>query len=70
MDLPLLRPLAKYSEEELVKLSLDSNKQILSALIKNDVGSFIEDNLNSWIVNKIGTMQGLEESLVDYDSTL
>jgi hypothetical protein len=53
VDLPLLKPLGKYSEKELVNLSLDANKKILEALIENKIADHIEANTNNWINNKL-----------------
>jgi len=65
IDLPMLRPLAKLSEKELVDLSMESNRQILTALYQNDVGTFIETNINNWIANKIGGLDANSTSHID-----
>jgi hypothetical protein len=56
-DLPLLKSLAHLSEEQLVILSLDSNRRLLEALKRNDVGELIQENTNNWISDKIGIIQ-------------
>ena len=53
LDLPMLRPLAKMPEKELVKLSLESNRQILTALKEGRIAEQIEENLNNWVTNKL-----------------
>ncbi len=53
VDLPLLKPLSRFSEQELVELSLESNRQILLAISKNEVSQLIEDNLKKWENNTI-----------------
>ena len=53
VDLPMLKPLAKIPEGELVKLSLDSNRLILTALTDGTISDFIRDNLKNWAENKL-----------------
>ena len=68
VDLPLLKPLSKFSEEELVALSLDSNRQILEAIAKNEIAQHIEDNIQKWENN---TMVGIDkDDVVAEDLTL
>jgi hypothetical protein len=62
LDLPMLKPLAKVPEDELVKLSMESNKIILQALSENKIAPQIELNINNWIDNKI---QYLDQSEVN-----
>ncbi|MES2568123.1 MAG: hypothetical protein V4565_14710 [Bacteroidota bacterium] len=57
IELPLMKPLSKLPEEELVKMSLDSNKLQLQALINNTYADFIEFNLNNWVNNQLGTIK-------------
>lgn len=52
-DLPLLRPLSKFSEEELVALSIESNRQILEALAQNNISELIEQSAEKWIHNRL-----------------
>ncbi|MGZ4033676.1 MAG: hypothetical protein ACXVPU_12810 [Bacteroidia bacterium] len=68
VDLPMLRPLAKLSEKELITLSLDSNKEILSALVNDSIADFIEKNINRWISNNLGIIDRYE--IVPEDLTL
>jgi hypothetical protein len=58
----MLKPLAKVPEDELVKLSMESNKIILQALSENKIAPQIELNINNWIDNKI---QYLDQSEVN-----
>ena len=53
VDLPLLKPLAKFSEEELVKLSIESNREILTALAANTIAELIEEKSKKWIANNL-----------------
>jgi hypothetical protein len=53
LDLPMLKPLAKVPEQEVIKLSLESTSRILKALSENNVAPIIEENINNWINNKI-----------------
>lgn len=48
VDLPLLKPLSKFSEEELVALSMESNKRILEAISKNEIPQLIDSNIQKW----------------------
>lgn len=67
-DLPLLKPLSKYSEEQLVALSLDSNKKILEALIQDKIADRIEENANNWINNTLGVID--KDDIAAEDLTL
>lgn len=60
MDLPMLKPLSKVPETELVKMSLESNKLTLKALSENKIGDHIEKNLTNWINNKLGVIDKSE----------
>ncbi len=53
-DLPLLKPLSKFSEQELVDLSLESNRQILEALSNNKIAEHIIENGKKWASNSLG----------------
>ncbi len=52
-DLPLLKPLSKYSNEALIQLSIESYKESLTALTKNDISSHIEKNVQKWVTNQL-----------------
>ena len=67
-DLPMLKPLSKLSEDQLVALSLDSNKQMLTALAKNNIAPYIEQNAKNWIDNKLGVID--KEEILAEDLTL
>ncbi len=64
-DLPVMKPLAKLSEEELVNLSLDSNRKTLNALIKGKIVDYIENSLDRYINNKIGILDQFEIDVAD-----
>ncbi|HEX8516691.1 MAG TPA: hypothetical protein VF868_10865 [Bacteroidia bacterium] len=68
LDLPMLKPLSRIPEKELVAMSLESNKKILSALANGTVAAQIEENLNNWIGNKIKGLDRME--VVAEDLTL
>jgi hypothetical protein len=53
VDLPMLKPLAKIPEPELVKLSIESNREVLAALVEGHIAENIEQNLRNWIENKL-----------------
>jgi hypothetical protein len=58
LDLPMMRPLAKIPEPQLIELSTDSNKQILTGLSDNNIVPFIEKNLENFINNNIVDIKG------------
>jgi hypothetical protein len=58
VDLPMLRPLAKMPEKELVAITIESNREILSALARNDIAPFIEKNIEKFITNQINDSRG------------
>ncbi|MCW3072876.1 MAG: hypothetical protein JWO44_2766 [Bacteroidetes bacterium] len=64
-DLPMLKPLSKMPESELVKASLDSNRQILTALQNGTIPDFIENNLKNWVNNKLGIIDKTEIAAED-----
>ena len=64
-ELPLMKPLAKFSEEELIKLSADSNQIFLKALSENRVVEFVEENLTKYLTNQIGIIDKSEVEIAD-----
>jgi hypothetical protein len=58
VDLPMMRPLAKLSEQELINLSRQGNQEILGALAKNDVARVIEKNIKTFLDNEIKDSSG------------
>ena len=60
IDLPMLKPLAKLPEKELVNLSLESNRAILMNLNKGTIDEFINNNIKNWIENKLGVIDKSE----------
>jgi hypothetical protein len=65
LNLPMLKPLAKVPEKDLVQHSLDSNKMILKALSENKIHEQIELNLNNWISNKLDVIDKFEVEAED-----
>ncbi len=65
LDLPMLKPLAKMPEKELVALSLESNRQILEGLVKGTISDLIENNLNTWTNNKLEVLDKSEIAIED-----
>jgi hypothetical protein len=55
-DLPVLKPLSKYSEEELVAISIESNRQILEAVAANKIADLIQVNAKKWVENTMGIL--------------
>jgi len=54
LDLPMMKPLARIPEHELLEMSKESNKLQLNAYINNTISDFIELNLKNWVENKLG----------------
>jgi len=52
-DLPLLRPLSRFSDEELVALSIESSREVLEALTNRRIHIHILENVRKWISNKL-----------------
>src|ERR1700739_2249338 len=67
-NLPLLKPLSKYSEQELVNLGLESNRQTLEALAKNQIADHIEQSVKKWVNNTLGIFD--KDDIVAEDLTL
>ncbi len=53
-----MRPLAKVKEEELLGMSRESNRDILTGLSVNNIVPHIEKTLKSFITNEIKDGQG------------
>ncbi|MCD6019743.1 MAG: hypothetical protein K0S53_2864 [Bacteroidetes bacterium] len=53
LDLPMMKPLARIAEHELMEMSKESNKLQLNAYINNTIAEFIELNLKNWVDNKL-----------------
>ncbi|MDF2449542.1 MAG: hypothetical protein K0R26_2046 [Bacteroidota bacterium] len=58
VDLPMMRPLSKLSEKDLVTMSMDTNKELLEALAHNKVVTLVEKNLLSYKNNQIVDKKG------------
>ena len=58
LDLPMLRPLSKLTEEQLLELSRESNREILTSLSNNDIVPFIENNIKNYIGNNLTDKSG------------
>lgn len=58
LDLPMMRALAKMPEAQLLELSRESNREILTALSKNDVAPMIEKNIINFVNNNINDKDG------------
>lgn len=59
-NLPILKPLSKFSEEELVKLGRESNKELLLAIAEKRFVAYLEDGARKWIDNTIGFLDQSE----------
>ncbi|MDF3077865.1 MAG: hypothetical protein K0S09_1754 [Sphingobacteriaceae bacterium] len=65
VDLPMLKPLAKFSEQELVAISLESTTQMLQALADGQIADLIEINVNKWTDNKLEVIDKSEIAAED-----
>lgn len=65
LDLPILKPLTKVPEKELVKHSMDSSRVLLTALEEDKIASHVEDSLNKWIANKLEIIDKAEIAAED-----
>lgn len=63
-ELPLLKPLSKFSEEELVKLGRESNRKLLTALAENKYAAHLEESSKKWLDNSMVILDR-EEVLVE-----
>lgn len=52
-NLPILKNLTSYSEEQLMELGKFSNTELLTALAQNNVRPFIENSLTNWVTNRL-----------------
>jgi hypothetical protein len=57
-DLPMMRPLSKLSEAQLVEISKAGNKEMLEALSTNEVFTYIEKNIEKFLNNDLTDLQG------------
>lgn len=55
-NLPILKPLSKFPEAELVKLGRDSNKELLLALAEKRFAEHVEAKSRQWIDNTLGIL--------------
>jgi PAS domain S-box-containing protein len=58
LDVPLLRLLSGMSDEQLVALGMDGNRQLFTAMAEGKVVEYIEANLRSWKENQLPQIQG------------
>jgi hypothetical protein len=68
VDLPMMRSLAKLSEKQLTELSLESNREMLTALADNNIGPIIKKNISNFIHNEIKDTEG--KTLLDQSEVL
>lgn len=55
-NLPILKPLSKFPEAELVKLGRESNREMLLALAEKRIAPYLEINARKWIDNTMGIL--------------
>jgi len=63
--LPLMKSLAEFPEEELVKRSERSSRLILTALAENKIADHIEAHLENWVSNKLGLVDKNEIDMAE-----
>ena len=64
-DIPMMKPLSRISEKELVALSLTSNSEMLEAVAQNRLADYIEKNSRAWLENKLGVIDQHEVAAED-----
>jgi hypothetical protein len=67
-DLPMMRPLNKMPEADLVALSRESNKSFLSALAVNDIVPLMEERITQFVENRMLDRKG--KKLIDRSDIL
>ena len=67
-DLPMMRAVSKIKEADLVAMSVEANKELLSALAENNVGQLIEKRLSTFIKNEMVDKQG--QKIIDRSEIL
>jgi signal transduction histidine kinase len=60
VDVPLLKFLRNYSDEELVEISIPSSKELLEFLANNNPKEQIHASLNKWLKNQLGIIGKFE----------
>src|SRR5690606_8183415 len=68
VDLPLLRHLASVSRDDLVTLSMTSNRALLEALATNDIARYIDYAKENWLANMLPVIT--REQILSDDITL
>ncbi|MDF2438262.1 MAG: hypothetical protein K0Q95_2638 [Bacteroidota bacterium] len=58
LDLPMMRPLSKIPENQLIELSQESNREILEGLASNNIVPLIKKNISNFVNNSIKDLQG------------
>ena len=58
LDLPMMRPLARIPEKQLIALSQQSNREILEGLASNNIVPFIKKNISDFINNQMKDLDG------------
>jgi hypothetical protein len=64
-DLPIMKPLSRLPEIDLVEKSLESNRQALKALVNGKVVNHIEKNLENYFNNNFGIVDKSEIDIAD-----
>ena len=65
-DLPILKPLSRLPEQELVRLSLESNRALLEAISAGKMAEYIEKGIETWTNNSIGYLDREEVMVEDF----
>lgn len=68
VDLPLLRHLSSVSREELVAISMSSNRTLLEALANNEIPRYINESKENWLANMLPVIT--REQILSDDITL
>ena len=68
VNLPILKPISRFSEQELVVLSIETNKKMLEAIINRKIPEHIRQGIHSYTTNSIGYLD--REDVLAEDLTM
>ena len=68
VDLPILKPLSKFTERELVQLSIETNRELLESIATNKIANHIAKGLDRYTSNTMGYIE--QEDLLAEDLTM
>ncbi|NOT76345.1 MAG: PAS domain-containing protein [Cyclobacteriaceae bacterium] len=57
LDIPLLRYFSNFSEEQLIGMSMERNRETMQLLVENRASEIIETTTKNWITNQLPMIQ-------------